>query len=257
MNLEGRVAIITGATGDIGVSTARKFLDEGAKVMLAGRSEDKLKALVAELNKNEKVQYFAGDISCELDVKALVDTTLARFDRVDVMFANAGAEGTTKPLEEQTLDEFNSVLNVNVLGVWLCIKYAIKAMRKNKGDSSIIVTSSGAGILGYEGGGPYIASKHAVNGLVKTGAAELANSGIRINAVAPGPIDNRMMNDLAAAMNPADPSIIRAAFEQNIPMLRWGKNEEVANLVAFLASDEATFCTGGIYMADGGMTATL
>jgi len=93
--------------------------------------------------------------------------------------------------------------------------------------------------------------------LVKTGAAELANSGIRINAAAPGPIDNRMMNDLAAAMNPEDPSIVRAAFEQNIPMRRWGKNEEVANLVAFLASDEATFCTGGIYMADGGMTATL
>ena len=130
-------------------------------------------------------------------------------------------------------------------------------MRNNKDDSSIIVTSSGAGVLGYAGGGPYIASKHAVNGLVRTGAAELANSGIRINVAAPGPIDNRMMNDLAISLNPDDPSAVRTAFEQNIPMQRWGKNEEIANLVAFLASEEASFCTGGIFMADGGMTATI
>ena len=130
-------------------------------------------------------------------------------------------------------------------------------MRNNKSDSSIIVTSSGAGVLGYEGGGPYIASKHAVNGLVKTGAAEFKNSGVRINIVAPGPIDNRMMNDLATAINPEDPSAVRAAFEQNIPMQRWGENKEVANLVTFLASEEASFCTGGVYAVDGGMTATL
>ena len=111
--------------------------------------------------------------------------------------------------------------------------------------------------MGYAGGGPYIASKHAVNGLVRAGAAELADSGIRINVAAPGPIDNRMMNDLAISLNPDDPGVIRAAFEQNIPMQRWGKNEEIANLVAFLASEEASFCTGGIFMADGGMTATI
>ena len=111
--------------------------------------------------------------------------------------------------------------------------------------------------MGYAGGGPYIASKHAVNGLVKAGAAELTNSGIRINAAAPGPIDNRMMNDLAISINPDDPNAVRTAFEQNIPMQRWGKNEEIANLVAFLASEEASFCTGGIFMADGGMTATI
>ena len=111
--------------------------------------------------------------------------------------------------------------------------------------------------MGYAGRGPYIASKHALNDLVRAGAAELANSGIRINVAAPGPIDNRMMNDLAISLNPDDPRAVRTAFEQNIPMQRWGKNEEIANLVAFLASEEASFCTGGIFMADGGMTATI
>ena len=257
MRLADKVAIITGATGDIGACTAKKFLDEGAKVMLAGRSEEKLQTVAAELNAGDRVKFFAGDVSNEADVASLVDITINHYGRLDVMFANAGTEGKTAPLEEQTQEDFAKVLNTNVIGVWLSIKFAAKAMRANNGDSSIIVTSSGAGVLGYEGGGPYIASKHAVNGLVKTGAAEFKDSGIRINIVAPGPIDNRMMNDLAASINPENPSAVRAAFEQNIPLGRWGKNEEIANLVAFLASEEATFCTGGIYMADGGMTTTL
>ena len=222
MKLEDKVAIITGATGDIGTSTAIKFLDEGAKLMLAGRSEKKLEALAAKLNKNGSVHYLSGDLTQESDVENLINETVSKFDRLDVMFANAGFEGITAPLVDQTLDDFTSVLEINVIGVWLCIKHAAKAMKENKGDSSIIVTSSGAGVLGYEGAGPYIASKHAVNGLVKAGAAELASSGIRINVAAPGPIDNRMMNDLAKSLNPDDPSLVRAAFEQKIPMQRWG-----------------------------------
>ena len=257
MRLANKVAIITGATGDIGASTARKFLDEGASVMLAGRSAKKLQSLAEKLNAGNKAKFIAGDIGSELDVEALVNETVKGFGQVDIFFANAGTEGTIAPLEEQTLEDFTDVLKTNVIGVWLCIKYSAQVMRNNKSDSSIIVTSSGAGVLGYEGGGPYIASKHAVNGLVKTGAAELKNSGVRINIVAPGPIDNRMMNDLATAINPGDPSAVRAAFEQNIPMQRWGENKEVANLVTFLASEEASFCTGGVYAVDGGMTATL
>ena len=257
MKLLGKVAIITGATGDIGKATAKKFVAEGAKVMLAGRSEEKLARLQEELNMGDGVHKLAGDISSETYVKALVDETLSRFNHVSIMFANAGAEGKTATLENQTVEDFVDLLNVNVIGVWLCIKHSIEVMKTNEGDSSIIVTSSGAGVLGYAGAGPYIASKHAVNGLVKAGAAELANSGVRINVAAPGPIDNRMMNDLALSLNPDDPQAVRAAFEENIPMQRWGKNEEIANLVTFLASEEATFCTGGIYMADGGMTATL
>ena len=257
MKLKNRVAIITGATGDIGKNTAKKFLQEGAKVMLAGRSAEKLSRLQNELNVDGKVHYLAGEVCSESYVETLIEETLKEFNQVDIMFANAGIEGRTAVLEEQTMEDFTNLLNVNVIGVWLCIKHSIKVMKKNQGDSSIIVTSSGAGVLGYAGGGPYIASKHAVNGLVRAGAAELADSGIRINVAAPGPIDNRMMNNLAVSLNPDDPGAVRAAFEQNIPMQRWGKNEEIANLVAFLASEEASFCTGGIFMADGGMTATI
>ena len=257
MRLKNKVAIITGATGDIGKNTAKKFLQEGAKVMLAGRSKEKLSKLQNELNVDGRVRNLAGDVCSENYVKTLIDQTLKEFNKVDIMFANAGTEGRTAALEEQKIEDFSNLLSINVIGVWLCIKHSIKAMKKNRGDSSIIVTSSGAGVLGYAGGGPYIASKHAVNGLVRAGAAELANSGIRINVAAPGPIDNRMMNDLAISLNPDDPSAVRTAFEQNIPMQRWGKNEEIANLVAFLASEEASFCTGGIFMADGGMTATI
>ena len=257
MKLKNRVAIITGATGDIGKNTAKKFLQEGAKVMLAGRSAEKLSRLQNELNVDGKVHNLAGEVCSESYVETLIEETLKKFNQVDIMFANAGIEGRTAVLEEQTMEDFTNLLNVNVIGVWLCIKHSIKVMKKNQGDSSIIVTSSGAGVLGYAGGGPYIASKHAVNGLVRAGAAELADSGIRINVAAPGPIDNRMMNNLAVSLNPDDPGAVRAAFEQNIPMQRWGKNEEIANLVAFLASEEASFCTGGIFMADGGMTATI
>ena len=257
MKLKNKVAIITGATGDIGKNTAKKFLQEGAKVMLAGRSAEKLSRLQNELNVDGKVHNLAGEVCSESYVETLIEETLKEFSQVDIMFANAGIEGRTAALEEQTMEDFTNLLNVNVIGVWLCIKHSIKVMKKNQGDSSIIVTSSGAGVLGYAGGGPYIASKHAVNGLVRAGAAELADSGIRINVAAPGPIDNRMMNDLAVSLNPDDPGAVRAAFEQNIPMQRWGKNEEIANLVAFLASEEASFCTGGIFMADGGMTATI
>lgn len=257
MRLKNKVAIITGATGDIGKNTAKKFLQEGAKVMLAGRSKEKLSKLQNELNVDGRVRNLAGDVCSESYVKTLIDQTLKEFNKVDIMFANAGTEGRTAALEEQKIEDFSNLLSINVIGVWLCIKHSIKAMKKKQGDSSIIVTSSGAGVLGYAGGGPYIASKHAVNGLVRAGAAELASSGIRINVAAPGPIDNRMMNDLAISLNPDDPRAVRTAFEQNIPMQRWGKNEEIANLVAFLASEEASFCTGGIFMADGGMTATI
>ena len=142
MKLKNKVAIITGATGDIGKNTAKKFLQEGAKVMLAGRSAEKLSRLQNELNVDGKVHNLAGEVCSESYVETLIEETLKKFNQVDIMFANAGIEGRTAVLEEQAMEDFTNLLNVNVIGVWLCIKHSIKVMKKNQGDSSIIVTLS-------------------------------------------------------------------------------------------------------------------
>ena len=132
MRLKNKVAIITGATGDIGKNTAKKFLQEGAKVMLAGRSKEKLSKLQNELNVDGRVHNLAGDVCSESYVKTLIDQTLKEFNKVDIMFANAGTEGRTAALEEQKIEDFSNLLSINVIGVWLCIKHSIKAMKKNK-----------------------------------------------------------------------------------------------------------------------------
>ena len=252
--LDGKVAIITGATGGIGEATAQLFLREGARVMLVGRSAEKLKASLERVGHEDSVEHFVADATDEAATTNSVAATIEAFGGVDILFANAGTEGVVKPLQDLTVEEFNHVLQTNVVGVWLSVKYCVAPMRE-RGGGSIIATSSVAGLIGFPNVSPYIASKHAVLGFVKTAALELADSGIRVNAIAPGAIDNRMMKSLEEQMSPDDPNRVHEDIEGMIPLKRYGTNAEVARLALFLGSDESSFTTGAIYTIDGGFTA--
>jgi NAD(P)-dependent dehydrogenase (short-subunit alcohol dehydrogenase family) len=252
--LEGKVAIVTGATGGIGEATAARFLEEGASVMLVGRSKEKLKATRERLAVENGLAEFVADAGDEAATTAAVAATVEAFGGVDILLANAGTEGNFAPIENLSVGEFESVFRTNVIGVWLAMKYCVEPMKRS-GGGSMIALSSIAGMIGSPTMAPYIASKHAVFGLVKTAALELAASGIRVNAIGPGPIDNRMMRSLESQFNPADAAAAHEFILSKVPMNRYGRNEEVANLALFLASGESTFCTGGIHMIDGGFIA--
>jgi NAD(P)-dependent dehydrogenase (short-subunit alcohol dehydrogenase family) len=252
--LDGKVAIITGATGGIGEATAKLFLELGAKVMLVGRSADKLAATKERLGALGEVAGILSEAADEAGMAAAVAATLERFGGLDIMIANAGTEGVVKSIEALSVEEFEDVMRTNVTGVWLAMKHSVAPL-KARGGGSIVALSSIAGCIGFPAMSPYIASKHAVYGLVKTAALELGPSNIRVNAVGPGPIDNRMMDSLQNQLAPDGPAELRTGVEAGIAMRRYGTNEEVAHLLAFLASDASSYCNGSIYMVDGGYVA--
>ncbi len=250
--LEGKTALITGATGTIGEATARAFLNEGANVMLVGRSAERLDTTRERLGSGPQLAQFVADAVDETATANAVAATVDAFGGLDILFANAANMGAPKPFEEQTLEEFEAVIRPNVTGVWLAMKHAVGPM-KERGAGSIIATSSTAGLVGFPTLAPYAASKHAVAGLVKTAAIELAPSGIRVTAIAPGPIDTSMVQEYAD-LTAQDVGAVRGALEDMTPVKRMGTSEEVANLVLFLASDESSYCTGAIFAVDGGWT---
>ena len=253
--LDGKVAIITGATGGIGEATAKLFLHLGAKVMLVGRSADKLAATRGRLEAHgDDVDESISDAADEAGMAAAVAATLDRFGGLDILIANAGTEGALKPIEALSVVEFEQTMRINVTGVWLAMKHCVEPL-KARGGGSIIALSSIAGVIGFPAMAPYIASKHAVFGLVKTAALELGPSNIRVNAVGPGPIDNRMIDSLQNQLAPDDPAALRNGIEASIALRRYGTNEEVAHLLAFLASDASSYCNGSIHMIDGGYVA--
>jgi NAD(P)-dependent dehydrogenase (short-subunit alcohol dehydrogenase family) len=252
--LENKVALITGATGGIGEATAKLFLEEGASVVLVGRSAEKLAETRGRIGGADRVASFVADATDEDGAAAAVAVALDKFGSLDILFANAGIEGQINTATDMTVDEFNDVMQTNVTGVWLSIKHAIPAMAKN-GSGSIIATSSIAGAIGFPALSAYVASKHAVNGLVKTIALELADSGIRINAVAPGPVQNRMIEAIVAGLAPDAQGETHAQITESIPMKRYASNEEIARHVLFLASDDSSYITGTTQLIDGGYTA--
>ncbi len=252
--LSGKVAIITGATGGIGEATAKLFLHEGASVMLVGRSAEKLRETRTRLAGDKRLVDFVADAADEAATAAAVKATIEAFGGVDILVANAGTEGNLKPIEALRREDFEEVLQTNVIGVWLSMKYCVEPM-KQRGAGSMIAMASMAGVIGSPAMAPYIASKHAVLGLVKTAALELGPSRIRVNAIAPGPIDNRMIHSLETQYSPDNPGAVRDDLTTKIALQRYGTNEEVAQLALFLASDESSYSTGGMFLMDGGYTA--
>jgi NAD(P)-dependent dehydrogenase (short-subunit alcohol dehydrogenase family) len=249
--LVNKTAIITGGAGSIGKTTAKIFLEEGAKVLLVDLEVKALKQTVEELS-NENVHYCAANVAYTEDVKRYSVEAKKIFGAVDIFFNNAGIEGVVKPVTEYPEDEFDKVMAVNVKGVWLGNKYIIPLMVEG---GSIILSSSVAGLSGTPNVSAYVASKHAIVGLMKSLTHEVAKRKIRVNTINPSPVDNRMMRSLEEGFSPGKGKEAKKGFEQTIPLGRYAKPEEIARLVLFLASDESRFITGATQLIDGGMSA--
>jgi NAD(P)-dependent dehydrogenase (short-subunit alcohol dehydrogenase family) len=240
------IVLITGALAGIGRATAIAFAKRGAKVVVAGRRDEAGKSLVNELRSfGAEAEFVNADVRKEDEVRALVDKTVARFGRLDVAVNNAGTEGERGRITEQTTESYAATFDTNVLGVVLSMKHEVRAMRA-QGSGSIINISSTYGHEGAAGAAIYVGAKHAVEGITKSVALELASSGIRVNAVAPGPTDTGMLTRFTGT--PEN----KAALVTTVPMGRLGLPEELANAIVFVASDEASFITGHVLNVDGG-----
>lgn len=244
------VVLITGALSGIGRATAVAYARTGARVVVSGRHADVGAALVAELvDLGAEAVFVQADVRHEADVSALVDRAVHQFGRLDIAINNAGTEGKAGPLTEQTPETFAAMFDTNVLGVLLSMKHELRVM-KAQGSGSIVNLSSTLGQRGAVGVSLYAASKHAVEGLTKVAALEAAPLGIRVNAIAPGPVETDMLNRLIAGNEERN-----AAFIAGVPLKRLGTVEEIAQSIVYIASEAASFITGAILSVNGGKTA--
>jgi len=251
--LDGKVALVTGAGGEIGSATIRLMAARGARIAAVDRDANSLHRLSAELPPGTNLITCEADVADEDAVRRYVGYVRSQAGRVDIFFNNAGIEGPVQPIAEYPLAEFRRVIDVNVVGVFLGLKHVIPVMAAT-GGGSIINSSSVAGLTGTPGICAYNASKHAVIGLTRSAAAEWAGKGIRINSINPGPIVSRMMRSLEEGLAPGEAEAMRARFSAMIPAGRYGTPEEVAALVAFLASEDARYLHGAVFTIDGGFT---
>jgi NAD(P)-dependent dehydrogenase (short-subunit alcohol dehydrogenase family) len=243
------VVLITGALTGIGHATALAFAQEGARIVVSGRRDEAGQALVTELRAlGAEAEFVRADVRKEDDVGHLVDKTIERFGRLDVAVNNAGTEGQPGPLTEQTAETYAATFDTNVLGTIFSLKHELRVMLA-QGHGSIINLSSTFGSHGGAGASMYVASKHAVEGLTKSAALEGAAAGVRVNAVAPGPIETELLNRFTVTADR------KAALVAGVPAKRAGKPEEIAQTIVFLASDKADFLTGQIIGVNGGKTA--
>jgi NAD(P)-dependent dehydrogenase (short-subunit alcohol dehydrogenase family) len=257
MRLDGKRALITGAAGGIGTATARAFAREGAAVALVDLDDEGLASLQGELaGSGAQVVSLTGDVADAADVARYMGAAVDALGGLDVVFNNAGFEGVVARVQDHEDEAFDRVMRVNVRGVWLNLKRAISIMLEQGEGGSIVNTSSGAGLRGLPFMSAYVASKHAVLGLTKSAAVELGGSGIRVNAICPGPVDTRMMQSLEEQRaERIGVSADSSGFSVPIPMGRYATPEEIAETVTFLASDAASFITGAAIAVDGGRTA--
>jgi NAD(P)-dependent dehydrogenase (short-subunit alcohol dehydrogenase family) len=243
------IVLITGALTGIGRATALAFTEEGAHLVVSGRREEQGAKLVAELRKRgAEAEFVRSDVRREAEIRSLVDKTVARFGRLDVAVNNAGTEGSPGPVTEQTAETYAATFDTNVLGTLLSMKYELRVMVA-QGHGSIVNVSSTYGRVGAAGASVYVASKHAVEGLTKAAALEVAESGVRVNVVAPGPIETGMLNRFTGT------AAKKAALVAGVPVKRVGTPEEIAQTILFVASDKASFITGASIAVDGGKLA--
>jgi NAD(P)-dependent dehydrogenase (short-subunit alcohol dehydrogenase family) len=243
------VVLITGGLTGIGRAAAVAFAKKGANVVVAGRRDEAGKALAEELRGfGSEAEFINADVRKEDDVRALVDRTIERFGRLDVAVNNAGTEGRPGPITDQTAESYAATFDTNVLGTLLSVKHELRVMQA-QGSGSIINISSTYGHEGGAGASVYVASKHAVEGMTKSAALEAASSGVRVNAVAPGPIETGMLDRFTGT------SERKAALLQTVPLGRVGDPADIARAAVFLASENASFITGQILTVDGGKTA--
>ena len=256
MNFTDKIALVTGGGNGIGRASALLFAEHGAAVVVV----DKDAAAAADTARLITEQGgdaldVAADVSRSGQVQAYVAAALRKHDRIDCFFNNAGIEGQVAPTAEYDEDVFDSVMAVNVKGVFLGLRHVLPVMLK-QGSGTVVNSASIAGLVGSPGMPAYVASKHAVIGLTKVTAGEVSGAGVRVNAVCPGPIETRMIQGLAEQINPSDPDTVHKGYHSNIPLGRYGQADEVANVVLFLCSDLASNITGAQYVVDGGRTAS-
>jgi NAD(P)-dependent dehydrogenase (short-subunit alcohol dehydrogenase family) len=254
IRLDGKVAIVTGAAGVIGTATMRLLAERGARIVAVDRKAAELHAAIKDLPASAQALAVTADVSDEDEVAGYVRATTDRFGTIDVFYNNAGIEGDVAPITNYSLATFRKVLDVNVVGVFLGMKHVLPVMLKQN-SGSIINTASIAGLIGSPHIAVYSASKHAVIGLTKSASWECTGTNVRVNCVCPGMIDSRMLSAIIQGRNPGNAPTPNEKIVERIPARRLGLASEVASIVAFLASDEASYVSGSAYTVDGGRTA--
>jgi NAD(P)-dependent dehydrogenase (short-subunit alcohol dehydrogenase family) len=246
--MDATVVLITGALTGIGRATSQAFARSGARVVVSGRHDEAGQALAEELRDvGAEAEFVRADVRHEDEVRDLVDRTVARFGRLDIAVNNAGTEGQPGALTEQTTDAYRAIFDTNVLGTLLSLKHELRVMRLQR-SGSIVNLSSIVGHKALPGAPLYVASKHAVEGLTRAAALEGAAFGVRVNAVAPGPIETGMLDRFAGSAD------AKAGFVAGLPLKRAGTADEIAQAIMFAASENSAFMTGHILAVDGGMT---
>jgi NAD(P)-dependent dehydrogenase (short-subunit alcohol dehydrogenase family) len=256
MDFTDKVALITGGGGGIGRATALAFAKSGAKVVVVDRDAAAGEATAGIIKQQGgEAKFIAADVTKSADVANYVKETLDTYGKIDCFFNNAGIEGKVAHTADYDEAMFDQVISINVKGVFLGLRHVLPVLLKQK-SGSVVNTASVAGLTATPGMPAYVASKHAVIGLTKTAAGEVARQGIRVNAVCPGPVDTRMIHSLEQQLSPDDPESVSRKYQNAIPSGRYTTPEEIANMVLFLSSDLASNITGAQYVVDGGRTAT-
>ena len=251
MDMREKTILITGAAGTVGSAISLRLAELGANLVLLDSAVEAAQALAASLDADTLV--VEANVISESDIAHAVTAAIERFGRIDGLVNNAGVEGPSASLPDYRLIDFERVMAVNVTGVFLGMKHVLPVLAA-AGGGAIVNVGSTSGLLGNPNAAAYVASKHAVIGLTRAAAVEWGRSGIRVCCVASGPLESPMMTSFEANQPVADGSV-RAWYERQTPLGRYGRSEEVADLVVFLLSDRAKFLSGGVYVCDGGLTA--